>query len=627
MEYIFPGFVCRVAGLPEKNFQKMRAVRTSTTINKLIEYNSLIAEKKNTLSDLIYQCISATDEQEKRNALLKLKRKIFNLKKVDISALKSLTSEKIAREYEELGRFLRKKKEILVELNKSYNKELNEIRTEFKNLIANQDFQKGLLISSKILFDSQQSYINSGNKNLTRKQEQIERGLLRYYSRMVMKATPFGTFCSITPGQIKNLESNGFSPFSFTSNPSIKESMMLINKELYPAILTHITKNQQIKKTLRLELNQTISIDENIYVYLTAIQEKEIFQRLEKNEVLELFVDELNKHKAITFENLIELVCGLEELEATEEEAEHYIDRLIEIGFLRFKIGIPEQKVDWVEPLCDILKDINDEHAKKLYSLLTQLVKSIDLYKYSTVEERSKLLDEMDILLKENFEEMKIETNLKANLPFYEDASSDSTFVLPDYYCRELTDKMSDFIFLTRKIAYPRTDHISMRHFFDTHYIDEFEEVPLLKFYEDYYKEHYKEHLEKQQKIQAGYKDEELKNYNVSNPFNLEVIKKIQDAHTGLRNLLIQKWIDNPDSDELNISKKEIENEIIDVPNLPAGSISASIFSQIVVPSDKNNSRVIMPGGKYLLGFGKYFSRFLRLLSEEIQEQLFIMGL
>ena len=120
--------------------------------------------------------------------------------------------------------------------------------------------------------------------------------------------------------------------------------------------------------------------------------------------------------------------------------------------------------------VSEILKNIKDEHAEKIHSLLSQLQEGIKSYKDFRVAERAGLLKKMDGLLKSNFEEMEIKTNLKADLPFYEDATSDSTFILSDKLFEELKESLSDFILHTRKVAYPRTEHISMRHFFDIHY-------------------------------------------------------------------------------------------------------------------------------------------------------------
>ncbi|MHB1687597.1 MAG: hypothetical protein ACYCVH_09500 [Ignavibacteriaceae bacterium] len=147
----------------------------------------------------------------------------------------------------------------------------------------------------------------------------------------------------------------------------------------------------------------------------------------------------------------------------------------------------------------------------------------------------------------------------------------------------------------------PRNGHILMRHFFNLHYGNE-EEVTLLKFYEGYYKEFFKEHLEKQQKINEGNKDEELKKYNFSNPFGLEVINKIYDAQRNLINLIVQKWIDKPDADDINISKREMAEALFNVPDIAKSSTSYSIFAQVIMSKINDNNRIIIPFGRYLLG-------------------------
>lgn len=593
-------------------------------MQEYFELNNSILEIKNNISENLFLKISEVQEKSTRNRLLKLRRNIYQMKSVDVKSLDAFLQieeiEKIKILYKKQGNL----EKFLEKFESNFNEETKIIRNKFKNQIQNYDFQKGLLISSKVLYDAQSYYKNSNSYSLNRKQEQIERGLLRYYSRMVMKATPFGTFCSIIPGSIVENRNNGFSNkngFSFTTAPIKKESIILINKGLYGSVLSYITSNENIKVKLELELNQTIKIENENLKYLTAFDKKEIFQKLENNEVLDLFQNEFEKTGTLVYEELISLMCVHPELEATKEEAIGYVDKLIEIGFLRFKVGIPEQQVDWVEPLINILNKVDDENAKKIIHLFTELNKKINQFQDALLEERAELLNEMDFLVKSTFEELEIKSDLIADLPFYEDSTTQSSVLLNELAINEIDNLLVKFISATRKLAYPRTEQASMRKFFDDHYEGDLS-IPLLDFYEDFYREHFKEHLEKQRKIQSNIKDDELKNYNTSNPFNLDVIKKIQEGHNKIQKLIVEKWNNNP-NENINLTCEEIKDIISDVPEISLKSNSSSLFSQIVISEDDKSNKLILPSGKYLLGYGKYFSRFLRLFPDKEQNLLF----
>ena len=87
-------------------------------------------------------------------------------------------------------------------------------------------------------------------------------------------------------------------------------------------------------------------------MFLTAIDSREVFQRLANNEVLQLIAGaHPGRRRAPTLGELIAALSADPQIEATPEEAEAYLDKLIEIGFLRFHTGIREQDSRLGHPL------------------------------------------------------------------------------------------------------------------------------------------------------------------------------------------------------------------------------------------------------------------------------------
>src|SRR6202035_5747527 len=95
------------------------------------------------------------------------------------------------------------------------------------------DFQKGLLLSSPTLSAHLDRYLAAAPADLRSKDAQLERGLMRYFSRMVMKATPFSTFCSIAPGRIRDQLAGADTTFALRADPGIKLSAVRLNKNLH----------------------------------------------------------------------------------------------------------------------------------------------------------------------------------------------------------------------------------------------------------------------------------------------------------------------------------------------------------------------------------------------------------
>lgn len=610
-------------------FNNYISIRQTNIKSVTINFSYNLLKFKEELSDSLFDLISLNKDTKESNNLIQLRRDIFNLKlgkvQKNINGLSSL-NKKLISQINSLVKLNNQAEEAKRDLEKSFSIEIVDIRNKFKLLLENDDFKKGLMISSGSLYSAMDTYLNSKSGKLNRKLEQTERGLLRYYTRMSMKATPFGAFCNIVPGRIINVNSNNGkykTNFEFNGNLNEKESLILLNKEIFGILKEFILKQKDIRKELRLELNPTLEkFDETTFRFLTESEGKEIFQRVNINPVLEYFITILEDEQDTKYSELVEMFIKADEVDASRDEIEDYLDKLLEIGFLRFKIGIPDQELNWDDLLISILKSIESTTAKKVIVFIKELQQSVRNYSKATVNDRAKHLKELDDLIKTNFEKFEIEKTLRGDLTFYEDTTSACYTTISSESLTKIHNILERYINLTQKLAYPRTEHLAMRHFYDTHYKDYDGEVNLLRFYEDYYREHFKSHLEKQQKIQARQKDEGLKDYNIQNPFNIKIVDEIHKAQKSIGDMIVDKWQSDLNAEEICISLKDIEKLVDEIPGISGTPFSASLFSQVVIKNN-NDIELILPGGRFMLGNGKYFSRFLRLFTDEEQKELF----
>lgn len=624
---LLPNFVCRIAGFPVEFVENLSSQQISQSLQQLSELSKQTEIEKKRIFECIYKQISIETDQQKRNQLLKMKREVFN----NNSLRKPIFQDFFINNgyKDDLSNYLNFQNERvkkIEELKKEYSNFLTHSRHNFKKYLSDQDYQKGLLISSKNLFDSQNLYYKVPVEHLNKHNEQIERGLLRYFTRMGMKATPFGSFCAIVPGNIiDNKPSNGNGkPLFFSRDPQIKTGIVLLNKSIFGILSQYLKSRKEIRRWLALELNPTIVTENESLRYLTSLGGKEVFQRLQYNPAIEIIVEKLNANENIIFNELVEILSACEEIDSSHEEVEQYLDKLIQIGFIHLKLNVPEQEVEWDLCLTKTLEKIDDEHANKIVLLLKSLREKVENYKSADIGRRALILRELSEVINETFSFLGLAPNLTDDKPIlYEDSTSDTTAFLSGDPLNSSINDLSEFIRITNKLCYPRGQRATMKHFYNQFYKDK-HTVPLLTFYEDFYREHFKEHLEKENKIRAGYKGDDLKGYNVNNPFNLKIINDIQEAQNKFVELVIDKWSGNLSADEIIINDSELKEIYKDVPESKLSSNSLSVFVNPVLPSGKDERvRLIVRNGSYMLGFGKYFSRFLYLFPEEEQKKIY----
>jgi len=290
---LFPFFVCRVSGLSANALESLRAPRTTEVLDGLFAVEEQHLELKETISPLLFEIVGATQGRKERNRLLQLRRDVHNLRPITAERyadVKELLPSSARQALVRLRASQAREDELRSRIAQAYTEEVDHARNAFRRAIEDADFQKGLLLSSRALFSAQKYYTNARHGRFNSKLEKIERGLLRYASRMAMKATPFGTFCAVIPGRFMQ-ESDGMTVpplFSYHGDPRKKRTIVRLNKRLAGLLLTHLKTRPAVRSSLHVELNPTLRRDEGRLVFLASPEGREVFQRLSPNAVLEL---------------------------------------------------------------------------------------------------------------------------------------------------------------------------------------------------------------------------------------------------------------------------------------------------------------------------------------------------
>jgi hypothetical protein len=628
---LFSRFVCRVSGAPADTVDDLRATRALAVLQQLQEVDQRVHATREDVSQRLFAAIGAAQEKPARNKLIALKRDLYNLKsaspeKLD-AALAGVDADTAAavRAY---AADVERVHALEAELRQGYDAETAELRGRFRQLLADADFRKGLMVSSRSLYGNLERYgAAAASGDLHGRDEKTERGLLRYYTRMAMKATPFATFCAIIPGAFvdqRDGEPDGGTRFS--SDPRAKRSFVRANKFLYGLFFDHLKTRPEVRRALQVERNPTLRSEGGRLVFLTAIEGREVFQRMADNEVLQLIASRFGEG-APTLGQLIGTLSSDPEIDATPEEAEAYLDKLIEIGFLRFHTGIREQDADWDLPFRALLDGIDDDHARQTSALLATLRERIEAYTDAGVEERERIIEQIHGQIEAALESMDIEGRLRKDMPFYEDATSAaSAQIAMTPGVRGAFGQFERWVRATARLAWPRSEQATMRHFFDDYYGADpgaARGVPLLKFYEDFYREHFKAHVEKEGRMRGGGQRDPEDNYDVANPFGLESIKELGSARQRLTEVFRRAWDAARDAETIDIDPAEVEEALQGVETLSGVPRSMGAFA-LLAPAEREGGdpAFILHGASYTAGYGKYFSRFLYMLPDDVQEDV-----
>ena len=640
---LFPYVVCRAAGLPISSLEALRAEGSLRIWHEIRDLSAALATLRDRLVPRVFEAVGGEQNPVERRRLLKIKRDLHNLRPISAAAAAPPGSA-LHRQLGEYRRLQERRGRALEELEATYGEEVVEVRRRFQQLVLDEDFRRGLLLSSRTLAAQLPRYSARSPEKPGAKGRQVERSLMRYLSRMVMKPTPFGTFCSLLAGKLERTAARaagdghpGPRP-RFSGDPRHKTTHLRLNKTIYGRLLPLMSQRPEIRKALEVELNPTLREEGERWVFLAAAAGGEVFQRLPRNPVLDLFRQLLTEEGPKPMAALTVILGSHPQLEASPEEAEAYVLKLLELGFLRFRVGIPEQEVDWDLPLRELLEGLEDDHAETIARFLRRLRDCVGEFEGARIDRRRELLEEAVSLLRGVFEELGSpipdkDPALGQMPPFYEDAGGAARLELDP---GGVEDDLRSFVGRILPLAGARSEQANMRCFFERYYSAS--AIPLLRFYEDYYREHFKGHLERQRpgRLKGAPEDaegkpaagdparaEEAEPYDLSNPFGLELIARLQRARAGLERRILELWQADPGAEEIALRPEDLEAATAGLPPVTEPCRSVSIFGHLL-DGWRGEGEPGLVASNFLPGFGKYFSRFLYLLPEEVEQSLVV---
>jgi hypothetical protein len=608
-------FITRLSGLPVNAVEQLTSPSLAECAERLAAVDAALSDSREEMSQALHQVIGVTDVKAERNCLIALRRDLYNGRRPSPARLAAGRSSLPTAEAELVDRhcaLLCEQHDVSAEIRALHANEVFRTRAALQAAVGDTDFCKGVLASSPTLFRNIARYRKADPAAFGSRVEQIERGLLRYFTRAAMKATPFSTLCALASGAFVGSDAPRF---HFRGDVKMKRGFVRLNKQLYGLLWAHLRQRPGVQRMLRMELNPTLSEGADEFRFLAALDSGEVFQRVKRTEPVSVVVGVVRDRADATLGELIDRLVADPDLDTTVEDATAFAESLLRIGLIRCRAEVPDQEVDWDLPLRDFLSSVDDEHAAIVVGLLAQLREHVDDYAAATVGEREAIGEQVRLALADACKRMGRDMPAASDLTLYEDASLDAVLeVALSDDLRQTLEAVAELGRTLADVSALRAERTGVRHFFDATYPGA-SRVPFLTFYEDFQREHYKPHLDKLRRLRAGNRtDEDLRNYNVANPFRLEAVDAISDAMKRITAVIGEEVARSPLAPEVSVPSMQLATALDGVPRRATSFLSMSVFCQLVFDEGTGGWRCVLSHPAFHTGFGKYFSRFLYTL-------------
>jgi lantibiotic biosynthesis protein len=487
-----------------------------------------------------------------------------------------------------------------VELEELFHESLTRIRQRLKTLCREAALQNGLVLSAPLLLDRIASYQKREVSTFRKKEKQTERTILQYWSRIAAKSSPFSTFSQI--GVAKISEQN-----TWIENTDFieKSSFISINNYLLKYFKDSIIRDEILRQHLPILVNATLMATDGVLEFLVNHNNIEAFQTVEANPVVQLILEILFANHSIMVGELVEqLQAGVD---ATAEELSNFIFELYTIGLLELDFGISSLETNWELKCLVLLSELpTSDTSLRWKALLKMLVKAKSDYANARAEERRGILEKLFQQFEEGFSQIRQASNrgghsyFKKELGepfqfsalnlFYEDYAVKSAMTVSKSHMKVLTEHLN----MVFKILEPFNSNAEMQqmeHFYGLHFDQT--RVGLLEFYVSFM----------QWKLSNDFQEKD------KNDAEAAIQKNWQKA--------LQTIIEKRDKDEVHLSLKKLKQLNFNTKKRKKNT-SHSAFVQVYV--EKKEVKYFLNSA--MPGYGKYFSRFLHLLDNEITETL-----
>jgi len=526
---IFPYSLVRYAGLSSRAFDQFTFQQGEELIKRHQYHLQKRDELKNTLCDGLFPIISEQTDDQLRQQLINIKRKIFNNKRISLEQLTLLGELTLIGFPECLQAYLLNEALLknFFELNENlFKRALGVHRQIIQQMALKPELQNGLMLSSPVLYTQLNDFIKKDPDNFKQKELRMEFSLLRYLSRMAFKTSPFSSF-TYTGIMTTAVDLKGQ---SFKIHEV--QSRLKLNNILFEYLRSILRQHPKLNEYLLLKMNITAEIKDDKIQFLANFNNIESFQQLTANGISLLVINYLhNTNQPVNLKILITYLFDHVK-QVTRATLKDYLVKLINTGLLELGFGFSGMDENWDGKLLEFFGSLPEQHhsittlinlfealqhqrdhyadakspqryqilqqvENEVNSVFLQLQKDAGLPYYSSAEEK-KIINADEIRDDQSFQTNGfVPYYFSARNIFYEDCFTKNIEVLPEAGVAGFVSKTNQLVKHLLPLDVMRNERLKMRDFYFSKYPKR-EKIKVTDFYRDYYF-----HVKKPEKAQA----------------------------------------------------------------------------------------------------------------------------
>jgi len=469
--------VARVSSVPHNQSLLDVDVILQNKYHEIFDLQNKYENYKSEVLDLLHDYNKTIKEKKINNAIQNLRRDMFNQRKIKKKNFDFLDVDLYNTIFQliDFESVLNQNVESFISIfDNSLNLKLEQLLKIFKH----PNIQNGLLLSSHDLLKSTEKKINNSKKRI-----QLETAMLRYVTRTLFKPTPYSSFTTLNLVEINE----GKTVCDFLPNKEIK-SFVRLNNYIYRLFIEEILCREEIYIHLYVEINETLILDNKSKNAKVLINKNNLdfFYYFNMSDFASDIVTFLKNKKNIRYHDLLNAfdMYPYEDLLA-------YINKLVEIGLIKFIYPASGISQDWLNKLVEWLTKIDSSaEVDLMIDVLSNLEQLRNLYEinFDNFSTRLNIIEQArDTINNFVFKNDKSSLMLpKDESLFLEDTLSHSEMRLSKDFLSEKLEKLNFLIsFGSSQNFFVRQQKKLLRFF--NEYTDK-EQIGLLEFYEAYVK-------------------------------------------------------------------------------------------------------------------------------------------
>jgi len=347
----------------------------------------------------LYNLVPSVTPTERR-ALIALQRDVYNHRKSGTAILDTVKQLLNPEQCQVLLNWLatwQYEVHLLAEARETLSHELPTVRQKLAQLVADEDFMRGIQFSGAVLYQNVEAFIDSirTSGNIPRRLKKTEVTLISFLYRAALKPSPFASFTEV--GVLHQASPSTLNAVLHDNNKQVR--MVHLSRNLLLVLERLLDQIEECREHFPLHLNNTVLHKGDKIEFFTRGLDgtpdafgKERFVNLPLNGFIRLILKALKEgvcSRASLAEQLL-LQSGV-----TETEARAFIERLVKIGLIERGSGLPDHEKRYARRIAEVLALIPGEKVRFCAEIFSKLADIEEEFSVALAKKRGYLWDQI----------------------------------------------------------------------------------------------------------------------------------------------------------------------------------------------------------------------------------------